>query len=307
MFAELLRVVSFANGKGGVGKTSTATACAGLAAASGWKVLLIDSDVQGSCADDLGYQDQSDNGRHLMEVLTEGAALHPVLRDVRPNLDVVCGGEALKEVDLKLVIKYMQNSASPAILAEALAPIAPDYDIIFIDTPPYAPTTLQLDLVASRWVVIPTRADKSSTTGLSNLAQELIKARALNPYLEVLGSVLFDIETTATVIRRDASAKIEQSLGTAAPTFSSVIRHTTATSVSVRERGMLPHELAETIDSAEPFWKALSEGRKPKRVPGTAPALAEDYLLLCQEILTRIDEREREEELVSNGNGGVEK
>ena len=52
-------------------------------------------------------------------------------------------------------------------------------------------------------------------------------------------------------------------------------------------------EVAETVDKAEPYWKALQEGRRPERVPGSAPALAEDFVLLTQEILTSIDARER--------------
>ena len=56
---------------------------------------------------------------------------------------------------------------------------------------------------------------------------------------------------------------------------------------------MLIHEVAETVDKAEPYWKALQEGRRPERVPGSAPALAEDFVLLTQEILTSIDARER--------------
>jgi cellulose biosynthesis protein BcsQ len=301
MYAELSRVVAFANGKGGVGKTSSATACAGLAAAAGWKTLLIDTDPQGNCEDNLGYAAESDGGEHLSNVLVHGVALEPVLRDVRPNLDVVCGGAELKGVELQLLGKYMQNQGSPAVLADALAGIAPDYDVVFLDTPPYAPTILHLDLVASRWAVIPTKPDESSIKGLGNLAGEIVNARNLNPYLEVLGSVLFGVEKSATAIRRSAGAKIANALGTAAPLFDSVVRHTTATAVTARDKGMLPHELAETVDNAEPFWKALQEGRTPTQVPGTAPALAEDYLLLCQEILQRIDQREQEEDRVAVG------
>ena len=56
---------------------------------------------------------------------------------------------------------------------------------------------------------------------------------------------------------------------------------------------MLIHEIAERVDNAEPYWKALKEGRKPERIPGTAPALAEDFVLLTQEILTSIDRHEK--------------
>ena len=58
---------------------------------------------------------------------------------------------------------------------------------------------------------------------------------------------------------------------------------------------ILAHELAEKADAAEPYWKALREGRTPTRIPGSAPALAEDYVLFTQEVLTRIAAHEEHE------------
>ena len=47
-------------------------------------------------------------------------------------------------------------------------------------------------------------------------------------------------------------------------------------------------ELAERVEGAEPFWRALRNGTTPQRVPGSAPALAEDYVRLTEEVLSRI-------------------
>ena len=65
---ELARVVTVANGKGGVGKSTVAANVAGLAAAANWKVLLADFDPQGNAGHILGYgwNGQSDAGRHLV-------------------------------------------------------------------------------------------------------------------------------------------------------------------------------------------------------------------------------------------------
>ena len=54
-------VIAFANGKGGVGKTSLTANVAGLAADAGWRVLAVDLDPQGNLGSDLGY-DQTDKG-----------------------------------------------------------------------------------------------------------------------------------------------------------------------------------------------------------------------------------------------------
>jgi hypothetical protein len=124
------------------------------------------------------------------------------------------------------------------------------------------------------------------------LGDQIELARGQNPDLEVLGAVLFDVGSTSHVLRRHALEDMNTVLAGAAPVFESVIRHTESAADSAREAGRLIHELAEVVYNAEPFWKALKEGRSPNRVPGTAPALAEDYALLTQEVLERISAAE---------------
>lgn len=297
-YNALSRVIAVANSKGGAGKTSTAANLAGLAAAAGWRVLLIDLDPQGNAGHDLGYtwKDQSDFGRHLVDALIADKPLQPTLLQVRPNLDAISGGAALDELEDVLAGRARRGSDPRALLARNLAPLAGDYDLVVIDTPPTRPTLLQLALSASRWIVVPTRPDRSSIEGLRGLEAEIAAARSLNPQLEILGAVLFDVSTSATVVRRNAVQDINDALDGAAPLFDSVVRHSNAAAVEAREKGLLVHELAESIDNAEPYWKALQEGRTPTRVAGSAPALAEDYVLLSQEILTSIARHEEQEE-----------
>lgn len=293
---DLARVITFANGKGGAGKTSTAVNVAGLSAAAGWRTLLIDLDPQGNVGHDLGYtwEGRSDHGQHLVDALVGANAISPPLVEVRSNLDVVPGGEVLDDLEDLIAGRARRNKGYQRLLADALKPIANDYDLILIDTPPTRPMLLQLALAATRWIVVPTRADRSSIEGLRTLANQIGDVREVNPHLEILGAVLFDTGIAATVIRRNAAEDIETVLDGAAPLFSAVIRHSQSAAVEAREKGMLIYELAEQVDTAEPYWKALQEGRRPVRLPGTAPALADDYVLLCQEILTSIAAHEKE-------------
>lgn len=293
-FLSLLqRVVVVANGKGGVGKTSIATNAAGLAAGAGWRVLFIEMDPQGNAGRDFGYRRddtyEGDNGAEIFRAIQEGAPLQPVLPSYRNNLDIIPAGEHLADLEDLLIGRARRTTGSVDFaLAQSLAPIAPNYDLIVIDTPPTRPYLLRLALTSARWIVIPTRPDAASIDGLESLAAQIIQARASNYAVEVLGAVLFDVGTTATSIRRDAGADITAALGGVAPLFDSVIRHSQASALAARSKGVLIHELAETVDNAPPFWKALRDGVRPARVPGSAPALAEDYTLLVDEMLKRI-------------------
>jgi chromosome partitioning protein len=298
LMPALSRVLTVANGKGGAGKTSTACNMAGLAAAGGWRILFIEMDPQGNAGRDFGYKadGSGDDGAELLRALQEGDALRPVLENYRYGLDVIPGGKKLEDLEDILIGRARRSADADYVLARALIPIAHEYDLIIIDTPPTRPYLLSLALTATRWVLIPTRADAASVDGLETLAERLVHARGLNPDIEVLGAILFDVETTATSIRREAAADISAALGNVAPLFSTVIRHSTASAKSARDRGLLVHELAATVDNAAPFYEALRSGRRPERLPGSAPALADDYVLLVQEILTTIAAKESEEE-----------
>ncbi len=228
-----------------------------------------------------------------MDALVAGRPLAPPLRGVRDGLDVIPGGEHLDTLEDVLAGRVKRGQEIQEVFAAAIAPIAGDYDLIVLDTPPTRPVLLRMALGATRWIVVPTRPGRMSIEGLRALAAEMVAARRTNPELELLGALLYDVESSASAIRRNAVEDITAALGGAAPVFSTVIRHALAPVCESEERGLLIHEVAEQVDSAEPFWVALKEGRTPNRMPGSAPALAEDLVLLTQEILQGIDAREQ--------------
>lgn len=285
----LSRVIAVANGKGGVGKTSVATTLAGMAADAGYRILLVDLDPQGNVGEDFGYtgRGEGDGGAGLVTSIAAGTPLSVTLRDVRPNVDVICGGERLDDLAGLLLSRHLRGDDVAGVLAKPLAELLgrTDYELIMIDCPPGESTLQLLALGAARWLVIPTRGDAASLKGMARIATRLVQARVHNPDIELLGVVMFDVASTATRLRREITAQVTEALGGVAPLFGATIRHSVA-ATDARGRGLLIHEHAAAL-SGEPFWQALREGRRPTS-PGSAPALASDYAALAHEVLMRI-------------------
>src|SRR5204862_7551815 len=118
------------NGKGGTLKTSITANLAGLVAEGDMRVLAVDLDPQGNLAEDLGYGDdeRADEGLGLLEAVMAGRPLAPV-RDVRPNLDVVPGGEHLTELAVMLQSRRQRDPSGVTALARSMAGVAGEYDL----------------------------------------------------------------------------------------------------------------------------------------------------------------------------------
>lgn len=293
-YAALERVLCIANGKGGVFKTSLAANLAGLAAAASYKTLVIDLDPQGDLSDDLGYFDNEadDHGQALAASLLTGQPLKPTIESVRPNLDVTTGGEHLGDVAGALGSRVSRGASTTDLLAHALAPLGNSYDLIVIDTPPVDTTLQVVALAAARWLLIPTKADASSIRGIQRIAERVVDARTAAHQVEILGVVLTGVPTSASRVRSAATEDIRAVLGDAAPLFSRTVRSSDAVARETRAKGLLAHELAEQLEGVEPFWRALREGHTPQRIPGSAPALADDYVHVTEQVLHRLNELE---------------
>jgi len=292
---RLGHVYVFANGKGGVGKTTSACHIAGLAAADGLRVLLLDLNGQGNVAEDFGYTGTSidDQGRGLLTALVGGSPLTPV-QGVRPNLDVVPGGEHVRRI-APLLYSQLQDpkTGEPAVLALArcLMPIADRYDVVLIDSPPENPPLVQLALAAARFVLVPMKSDNGSRKGLREIARDFSLVRRLNPYLMLLGVFVFASGTSATRIRAQVHANVEKDLDGAAHMFTTVIRHSEAVAVQVRERGLLAHELElQAATGPKSFDVAAGRADRSQLITATSASVAGDYAALAREIFARAAE-----------------
>ncbi|MDO0929762.1 ParA family protein [Streptomyces sp. TG1A-8] len=286
-----------ANGKGGVGKTTLASNFAGLVAADGGSVLLVDVNGQGNVGRDLGYRESSidDEGAALSEALRTGAPLKPV-SGVRPGLDVVVGGQHVGAVPDMLAATYrMQQHRQALALAISLAPVAGRYDLVVIDSAPENPPLQQLALSAARWMVAPTRSDKASITdGLGSISRQFRLVRnTVNPDLALLGVVLFGSGSASKQIHRNARQWVADELGTDGYLFDTIVRYSEAVGQDARSHGRLVHELEVAAASNPKFWD-LRAGRAAAGtiVSATSASVAEDLATLAREILTRAAEQD---------------
>ncbi len=290
--------IAFANGKGGVGKSSVAANVAGIAALSGWRVLTVDLDPQGNLGNDLGYTQagMSDEGAGLMRAIRDGNRLEP-LRAVRPNLDAVPGGDDMDGLLAVLAPRLLDQTAPATAIADALTPLADDYDVVLIDCPPAGGVLLEAILIATRFLVIPTKRDLGSLHGLVRVARSFATVRSHdNPNLDVLGVALFDFARQDTRILADTRERLVRNLAGAAPVFETVIRNARKASTDMRRDGLLAFEYEEAASAAlrrrvaDRGWE--QPGRpSPNGYSRTAAGLAEDYQNLTKEILAAFAER----------------
>lgn len=306
---RLGRVVAVFNGKGGVGKTTVTANLAGLLALaaadanSPRKVLAIDCDPQGNLGLNLGYSRSSDKGQGLLRALQTGAA-PPVLRDVRPWLDVIPGGAALDEVNGFKAGKVMGGEVHQSRLAfaEAIATVAHEYDWILLDCPPREANLQDMLLVAARAVLVPVSFDQGSRTGLSDVAERFGRALQLNEMLDLLGVAMFAFQYRPgrktgdeTGQRRAVRAELSTDLGEAgsdAPIFKTVIRYNATVAKAERDHGRLVHELEQL--SGPKWWEIRAGTATGRPIPNSeATKLAQEYEDLTAEVFTRFMQLEQ--------------
>lgn len=276
------------NGKGGVGKTSLVANLCGLAAASGWRVLAVDTDPQGNLARDLGVLSASDDGLNLRDAILGRTPLTP-LGSVRPGLDLAAGGRHMDGLvaEVQLMMARGQYLTALGLVETMLAKVADRYDLIVIDSPPGERAIQTLAARAAGHLLIPTAPDDCSVDGLGavfDLYQQL-RTDGGNPDLDILGVVLTLTVSTATNVKRTVRNTLRSLLGEQVVVFDSTIRFAQAAAVDCRRDGRLAHEYEQAALSAEPWWRATTKGESFSRA---ATGLADDYQQLTNEILAAL-------------------
>lgn len=162
----MARIVSIANQKGGVGKTTTAVNLAASLAIAERRTLLVDADPQGNATSGIGIA-KAAVGLSLYDALVDGrSAVDAIIHhDTLPHLDVLPATQDLVAAELELVAREGRERA----LRTVLEPIESAYDFVLIDCPPSLGLITLNVLTASNGVLIPIQCEYYALEGISQL------------------------------------------------------------------------------------------------------------------------------------------
>lgn len=195
MIGERNRIITIANQKGGVGKTTTAINLATALAAIGERVLIVDLDPQGNASTGLGIE-RRNRKLSSYDILTgTHTILETVLETAVPNLFIVPSTMDLLGVEMEIAqqpdrVFRLRRALSGS---DALA-----FSYILVDCPPSFNLLTMNAMAAAHSVLVPLQCEFFALEGLSQLLETVDQVRrTVNPSLDIQGIVLtmFDSAT----------------------------------------------------------------------------------------------------------------
>ena len=246
------RVISIANNKGGVGKTTTVINLGAGLQKLNKRTLLIDLDPQANLSQSLRIINTRE--ANIYKSIRGEAPLDPV--EILPGLDAIPSTLDLSGAEVELA----NEPGREYILKELIEPLRSHYSYILIDTPPSLGLLTINALTASQEVIIPLQAEYLATQGLTRLIEVAEKIRKrLNTGLRV-GGVFITQYDGRKVLNRDVAEFIK----------------------TYFERDMFTTRIRDNIALAEAPAQGLDIFRYSPKSNG-----AEDYLALTREIMRR--------------------
>ncbi len=160
----MTRSISIINYKGGTGKTSTVVNLAHSLSRSGFKVLIVDLDPQGSVSYYLGLTPR----KTVYDLLIQQKPYHECATAARENLDVICSNERLYPAELSMAT--MKNKES--LLTQVLQDVT-EYDFILLDCAPSMNLLNQNALYFSDEIILPVSMEYLSLVGVKQLLKNI--------------------------------------------------------------------------------------------------------------------------------------
>ena len=183
----MAKIISFANQKGGVGKTTSAINIAAAIGLKGKKTLLLDCDPQGNASSGVGIRRNRIGATTYDILIGRARAEDAIIKTEYKNLSVLPSSMPLAAAELELA--DLEDRAFR--LKNALESVKNDYDYIFIDCPPSLGMLTINALTASDGVIVPMQCEYFSLEGLTQILSTVKQVKRLyNPDLSLTGILI---------------------------------------------------------------------------------------------------------------------
>lgn len=204
------KIISVANQKGGVGKTTTAINLSASLAAAEKRTLLIDADSQGNASTGSGISRENIKDNNLYHCLIDNSPLEQAIINTQiPNLDILPANQDLVGIELEFVNLEDREKR----LKNLLKNLRVAYEYIIIDCPPSLGFLTVNAMVASDYLLVPLQCEYFAMEGLGHLlnTMDLIKNR-LNPSL-YLGGILLTMFDSRNLLSRRVTDDVRSHFG----------------------------------------------------------------------------------------------